>query len=220
MDTRIGILAGTGLEGTGLALRFAKVGFQVAIGSRCREKAKRRADELAEKLGSNHLVGAGNDEVAASSDLIFLAAPFEHATGIIESCKSYFRQGCILVDVTVPLVFQNGRVSLLPLQEGSGSQHLARRVPPEVPLVATFKTISAKVLADLSCELDCDEFVCSDWPQAKARVMGAMRSIRSLRPLDAGPLREARALEHMTALAIGMNRRLKAREVRFRVVGL
>jgi predicted dinucleotide-binding enzyme len=72
----------------------------------------------------------------------------------------------------------------------------------------------------LDDELDCDDFVVGDNGDARARVIEAMRGISGLRPVDAGGLEGARAIERMTVLAIGINRRYKIKTARFRVIGL
>lgn len=219
-DIKLGILGGTGVEGRALALRFAEAGFSVAIGSREAEKAREKARELSARLGKSRFTGGENAAIAASCNLVFLTTPFVHARELIDACRKTFQPGSVLVDVTVPITLREGSVQLLALEEGSGSEHLASYLPEGTPLVAAFKTIPAKVLGDLDTRLDCDLFVCGDSGEAKARVMQCASQLGTLRPIDAGPLREARALERMTALAIGINRRYKVKAGRFRVVGL
>jgi NADPH-dependent F420 reductase len=220
----IAVLGGTGREGSGLALRLGLAGFPVLIGSRSCERACEKAEELRHRLGrgigSTSFTGKENTEAARVADLIFLAAPFEHAADLLRACLPVFQTGSTLVDVTVPLAFQAGQVQVMELPEGSGSAHLARYLPEEMTLVAAFKTIPAQLLADLDKDLDCDVFVCSDSPQAKNQVMEVVSRVAGLRPVDAGSLREAHTLEHMSALAIGLNRRYKVKAARFRVVGL
>ncbi len=124
------------------------------------------------------------------------------------------------MDVTVPLTFGAGSVGLLNLEEGSGSEHLAKYLPEGIPLVAAFKTISANVLANLEISLDCDVFICGDSRGARVRVMEVAARITGLRAIDAGPLRQARVLEPMTALAVDINRRYGIDSSRYRMVGL
>jgi NADPH-dependent F420 reductase len=220
----IGMLGGTGREGSGLALRLSLAGFPILIGSRSSERAREKAEELRHRLGQASdptvFTGKENAEVARAADLIFLTAPFEHAAELLQACRPAFQTGSILVDVTVPLTFQAGRVQAMEFVEGSGSQHLANYLPEGITLVAAFKTIPAQLLADLNTRLDCDVFVCGDSQQAKGRVLEVASRIVGLRPVDAGPLREAHTLERMCALAIGLNRRYKVKTARFRVVGL
>jgi predicted dinucleotide-binding enzyme len=58
MTKTIAVLGGTGNEGPGLALRWAKSGqYKVIIGSRQAEKGQRVAAELNERLGQNLIEG-------------------------------------------------------------------------------------------------------------------------------------------------------------------
>jgi NADPH-dependent F420 reductase len=213
----IALLGGTGKEGQGLAVRFAAAGFQVVIGSREADKAQ----EVARRYPGASISGGENTAILSEADFVFLCVPFERAGELLDTCRPYWREGCIVVDTTVPLRFEAGNVGLIELPEPSGSQHLAARLPAGVPLVAAFKTISAHTLADLSASLDCDLMVCGDDASARTRLIEAASGIGSgLRVLDGGPLRHARALEAMCALAIGLNRRYKAKSARFRVVGV
>jgi hypothetical protein len=94
------------------------------------------------------------------------------------------------------------------------------RLPENVGLAAAFKTLPAHVLGDPQRPLDCDEFVCADSDEARARAIALVQKLPGLRPVDVGPLSRARFIEHLTALAIAINRRHKIHDARFRVVGL
>jgi len=220
----IGVLGGTGPEGIGLALRLGQAGFPVFLGSRSAERARDKAQELSDRLQKEgqtaRVTGDENAVVAAASDLLFLTAPFEHAADLLKQCHSEFRGNAVLVDVTVPLVFQAGRVGLRELTERSGSEYLSKFLPENVKIVAAFKTIPARLLGDLGASLDCDMFVCGDSEEAKILVVEIASRFPGLRPLNVGSLLEAGTLERMCALAIGMNRRFKAKHARFRVVGV
>ena len=54
---KIAILGGTGPQGQGLALRFASVGIDVAVGSRDKQRAETAAKEM------NSLLGNENDNI-------------------------------------------------------------------------------------------------------------------------------------------------------------
>ena len=58
----IAILGGTGDQGLGLALRFAKAGRPVVIGSRKAEKAVQAADEVRAAVPDANVVGYENPE--------------------------------------------------------------------------------------------------------------------------------------------------------------
>lgn len=219
-ELKVGLIGGTGEEGRGLALRWAMAGARVAIGSRTIERAKTTADELNQFVANNPISYGENSTVVAESEFVLLTVPFAHAASTLDSHKQDFRAGAILIDITVPVSFEQGRVRYVELAEGSASEHLRAQLPEQVPLVAAFKTEPAHLLADASAKLDCDVFVASDDKEAKARVMEAVKFIEGLRPVDAGTLYSARTLERMTVLAIGINRRYKIKTACYRVMGL
>jgi NADPH-dependent F420 reductase len=217
----VSILGGTGKEGKALARRFATAGFQVSLGSRNLERAQQAARELHDEIPGAAVRGATNQVVAAQGGLAFLCVPYDSAAATLQSCREQWPAGTVVIDTTVPLIFDRQRGAILQSVEGnSGSEVLANELPEGVPLVAAFKTIPAHVLGDVREPLDCDVIVCSDDPVAKTRVMDAARRLSGLRPVDGGPLRHARALEAMCCLLIGINRRHKIKGGRFRVVGL
>lgn len=219
-DLKVGLIGGTGEEGRGLALRWALSGARVTIGSRASEKARTTADELNAIIGGDRIGYATNQVAIAHSEFVLLTVPFAHAASTLEAHRQDFREGSILLDITVPVSFEQGRVRYVDLPEGSASEHLQRLLPSYIALVAAFKTEPAHLLADVHEPLECDSFVASDSKEAKTRVMNAIKFIEGLRPVDAGPLYSARALERMTVLAIGINRRYKVKTARFRVIGL
>ena len=219
-ELKVGLIGGTGEEGRGLALRWAMAGAQVTIGSRSIERARATADELNELLKTNLIGSAENQTAIAESEFVLLTVPFAHASSTLEAHAQDFRPGSILIDITVPVSFEQGRVRYVELPEGSASEHLLTRLPESIPLVAAFKTEPAHLLADPNAKLDCDALVASNDKEAKARVIEAIKFIEGLRPVDAGTLYSARTLERMTVLAIGINRRYKIKTACYRVMGL
>ncbi|MFP5265502.1 MAG: NADPH-dependent F420 reductase [Blastocatellia bacterium] len=218
-ELKVGLIGGTGEEGRGLAIRWAMAGAQVTIGSRTVERAKATADELNGLVKGGAIRYAGNREAVADSEFVLLTVPFQHAASTLESHAGDFRPGSLLIDITVPVAFEKG-ARYVELPEGSASEHLRARLPESIPLVAAFKTEPAHLLADVSARLNCDVFVASDSKEAKARVTEAIKFIEGLRPVDAGILYSARAIERMTVLAIGINRRYKIKTACYRVEGL
>jgi len=225
-ELSVGLIGGTGEEGRGLALRWAIAGARVSIGSRTLDRAKTAADDLNQLLDaragqSAQRIGYGeNRDVIAGSELALLTVPFAHAASTLETHRQDFRDGSIVIDITVPVSFEQGRVRYVELPEGSASEHLKARLSESIPLVAAFKTEPAHLLAEIDESLDCDSFVASDSKEAKTRVMEAIAFIKGLRAVDAGTLYSARTLERMTVLAIGINRRNKIKTARYRIVGL
>lgn len=222
-DEIVGLIGGTGEEGQGIALRLAMAGVPCWIGSRSVEKAQQVSGELNQRLASHPesapIEGMGNRSLLEHCELLFLTVPFNHARSTLESLRDAFREGHVLVDVTVPLHFEKGP-HLLELEERCGAERLRRLVPEQIPMAAAFKTLPAHLLCEIDKPLDCDEFLCADSSEGRRRVLDVVGRIDRLRWIDAGPLRYCQALEAMTMMVIGINRRYKIREGRFRVEGL
>jgi 8-hydroxy-5-deazaflavin:NADPH oxidoreductase len=214
----ITILGGTGHQGSGLAQRFAAAGKHVIVGSRDREKARGIVDGW--NSPGAPIEVAGNAEAVERGEIVILAVPFTTIDALLDEVRPHFRAGTVAIDVTVPVTFTSGKMAMLEVSEGSASEHIRARLPESVGLAAVFKTLPAHVLGDPRTPLDCDEFVCADSDEARAQAMALVHKLPGLRPVDVGPLSRARFVEHLTALAIAINRRHKIHDARFRVVGL
>jgi 8-hydroxy-5-deazaflavin:NADPH oxidoreductase len=216
VQTIIAVVGGTGSEGRGLAARFAKAGVQVRIGSRNLEKAQ----EAAHRIGEN-ATGHTNSDAVSGASIVVLTVPLSAQVETLKSIRGSFAPGAILVDATVPLeVAIGGRVSrILTLWDGSAAQQAARLVPA-VPVVAAFHALSAEALAKLDHPLDCDALLCGDSADAKAAVAKLAAMIPGVRPVDAGPLDNARLLESAAALLVSLNLRHKVKESGMRITGL
>jgi 8-hydroxy-5-deazaflavin:NADPH oxidoreductase len=218
----IGIVSGTGREGTALATRLAQAGYPVIIGSRTEERALQKARELAALLRNAGLdptlSGATNAEMAEKAGVCVLSVPFPH---VLESVRLLsFRPGTVVIDTTVPVAFEGRSARFVDTGGRSVAEQIQAAVSPGVHVATAFQTIPARILGDLDSPLDCDIFVCSDSPEAKRVTMDLVRPIPGLRPVDAGSLAEAGTIERMAVLAISMNLRYRVKSARFRVVGL
>ena len=71
----IAILGGTGKEGAGLAVRWAKLGHSIIIGSRDAERAKAKAAELRDVAHAIPIVGHTNEEAAELGEVVVVALP-------------------------------------------------------------------------------------------------------------------------------------------------
>jgi 8-hydroxy-5-deazaflavin:NADPH oxidoreductase len=118
----------------------------------------------------------------------------------------------VLIDATVPLAASvGGRASrTLGVWQGSAAQQAAELVPKGVSVVAAFQNVSAEVLnGDNEDDVDCDVIVCSDDPNATQVAMELAAKIAGTRAIDGGKLENARIVEQITALLIGLNIRHK-----------
>ena len=211
-DSRtIAILGGTGPAGTGLALRWARAGETIILGSRDAQRAQEAAEKIKQKAGPDARVsGMENAAACAASDLLVLTVPFEGQAALLKQLKPAIRPGSILVDATVALAASiGGRASrTLGVWQGSSAQQAAELVPKGVSVVAAFHNLSAELLNG-DDPLDCDVIVCSDDASALQITRQLAARIPGLRAIDGGKLENARILEQITALLVGLNIRHK-----------
>ena len=220
MPRVIAILGGTGPEGYGLALRWARAGETVTIGSRDAKRAQEAAAKIKASVGDAKISGDENAAACAAADLIVLTVPFEGHAALLKQIKPAIRPGSIVVDTTVPLAASvGGRATrTLGVWQGSAAQETAELVPKGIPVVAAFHNASAELLnADASVE--CDVIVCSDDPNATQEVRTLAAKIPGVRPIDGGKLEMARVVEQITALLIALNIRHKGHSG-IRITGL
>lgn len=221
MSRTIAVLGGTGPEGFGLALRWTIAGETVIIGSRDAKRAQEAADRIKQRAGANAKVtGAENVDACAAADLLVLTIPFEGHAALLKQLKPALRPGSIVVDATVPLAASvGGRASrTLGVWQGSAAQQTAELVPNGVSVVAAFQNTSAEIL-NAEGPVDCDVIVCSDDVEAGKSVRALAAKIPGVRAIDGGKLENARILEQITALLIGLNIRHKGHSG-IRITGL
>jgi NADPH-dependent F420 reductase len=207
----IAIIGGTGPAGTGLALRWARAGEKVIIGSRDAARAQQAADKIAQRVGGSAQVsGMENSAACAACDLLMLTVPFEGQAELLKQLKPTIKPGTVLIDATVPLAASiGGRASrVLGVWQGSAAQQTAELVPKGVSVVAAFHNISADVL-NSDNDVDCDVIVCSDDPACTQVAMDLAAKIPRIRAIDGGKLENARIVEQITALMVGLNIRHK-----------
>ena len=217
----IAILGGTGPAGTGLALRWARAGESIIIGSRDAQRARQVAATIQQKAGAEaNVSGMENAGACAVTDLLVLTVPFEGQAALLKQLKPTISQGSILVDATVPLAASvGGRASrTLGVWQGSAAQQTAELVPAGVSVVAAFHNLSADLLNG-DAPLDCDVIVCSDDPNAAQITRALAAKIPGVRAIDGGKLENARIVEQITALLIGLNIRHKG-HAGIRITGL
>ena len=207
----IAILGGTGPAGMGLALRLARAGETIVLGSRDAQRAQEAADRIMQRAGAKVLVsGVENAAACAAADILVLTVPFEGQATLIKQLKPAIRAGSILIDATVALAAGvGGRASrTLGVWQGSAAQQAAELVPKGVSVAAAFHNLSADLLNGDEA-LDCDVVVCSDDANAIQITRKLAARIPGVRAIDGGKLENARALEQITALLIGLNIRHK-----------
>lgn len=218
----IAILGGTGDQGLGLALRFAKAGRTVVIGSRKAERAVAAADDVRAKVSGADVVGLENAEATARAGVVILSVPFEHTAATVKGVREALCPGQVLVSMGVPLAtaIGDGPVRTLGVWQGSCAELVAGLAPEGVATVSAFQNVAAHRLQHLEEPVECDVIV-SGAKAARERVMALCGLVPGLRAVDGGPLANARYVEGWTALLIGLNVRYKVPEgMGFRLTGL
>jgi NADPH-dependent F420 reductase len=211
LSRTIAILGGTGPAGMGLALRWARAGESIVIGSRSADRAREAAAKVIQAAGSSaQVTGDTNAAACAATDLLALTVPFEGQAALLKELKPSFKPGSILIDATVPLASGvGGRASrTLGVWQGSAAQQTAELVPKGVTVVAAFQNCSADVMNG-DGPVECDVIACSDDPAAIQTVCELAAKIPGVRALDGGKLENARIVEQITALLVGLNIRHK-----------
>jgi 8-hydroxy-5-deazaflavin:NADPH oxidoreductase len=216
----IAVLGGTGPEGFGLALRWAKAGETVIIGSRDAQRAQDAADKIKQRIPGANVSGDENTAACRAADLLVLTIPFEGHAALLKQLKPAIRPGSIVIDTTVPLAASvGGRATrTLGVWQGSAAQETAELVPKGISVVAAFHNVGAELL-NADGPVDCDVIACSDDPNASQIVRNLAKKIPGVRALDGGKLENARIVEQITALLIGLNIRHKGHSG-IRITGL
>jgi NADPH-dependent F420 reductase len=216
----IAVLGGTGPEGFGLALRWAQAGETVIIGSRDATRAQDAANKIKQRAPGANISGSENIAACAAADLLVLTIPFEGHTALLKQLKPAIRPGSVVIDTTVPLAASvGGRASrTLGVWQGSAAQETAELVPKGVSVVAAFHNAGAELL-NADGPVDCDVIVCGDDPAAVEIVRNLATKIAGVRAIDGGKLENARIVEQITALLIGLNIRHKGHSG-IRITGL
>jgi len=222
---KIAIIGGTGDLGFGLALRWARAGREILIGSRQEEKAVKAAEEISNILGDVNVVGKDNVEATKEAQIVVLSVPFQFLVPTMRQIRDVLYEGDIVISVIVPLAVEIGGFS--PTQvvtpwQGSAAELIQSLAPPGVQVVSAFQNMSSYRLQDIDNPVECDAIV-SGAKSARKEVMELAELIPGVRGIDGGRLDYARLVEPITALLIGLNIRYKNKEgigIRFTYVNL
>jgi 8-hydroxy-5-deazaflavin:NADPH oxidoreductase len=217
----IPIIGGTGALGYGLALRWARAGHAVVIGSRSEERAAEAARKLSQLAPDAEIEGLPNEQAAKQGSVVFLTVPFRAQSENLNNLREALEPGQLLVDCTVPLAAAVGGKATrsLGVWQGSAAEQAQEMVPEGVTVVAALHTVSAPTLADTGAELDEDVLLCGDRKADKTKVARLVEAIPGLRAVNAGQLEMARIVEQLTPMLISINARYKA-HAGIRIVGL
>ncbi len=207
---RIGILGGTGPAGSALAARLASVGYTCIIGSRSKYRSMEIRDQLIAKWPelAERLECADNPG-AAAGDIVIIATPWDSAATTAQEFEDLLA-GKVVISMANALVRVGHEFQPLVPPRGSVAAHVQAAVP-RCRVVAAFHHLPANELGHLGSPIDSDVLICSDDPAATLIVADIVSKIPGCRPLDAGELSNATAIEAFTAVLLQLNVRYKTR---------
>lgn len=214
----IAILGGTGDLGTGLAMRWAKAGHRIVIGSRTLAKAQKAVAALAEfspMQDAEQYRAMENPAAAEAGEVVVLTVPAAHQIGTLESVREGLA-GKILVDVTVPLAPPRVGTVQLP-REGSAGKRAQDHLGSRVRVVTAFQNVAAHLLKE-DVAIECDVLVCGNKRAARQRVI-ELAAEAGMRGWHAGPIENSAAAEALTSVLIQINRRHAISHSGIQIVG-
>ncbi len=211
----VAVIGASGALGFGLALRLARTGVPVAIGSRDAARAIDTAERARAIVPDGSFSGydnAGAVQAVGDAGIVVLSVPFRNQSETLANLKHALAPGQLLIDATVPLAAAvSGKATrMLGVWQGSAAQQALEMVPEGVHVVSALHTVSAASLSDLEHPLEQDVLVCGDSRADKQRAAALIERIDGLRCVDCGKLEMARTTEALTALLISVNARYKA----------
>ncbi len=206
------MLGASGALGFGLAIRLARSGVPIVIGSRDADRAKQAAERAAALVPGGTFSGGENASAVQAAPTVILCVPFRNQSETLTNLKQALRPGQLLIDTTVPLAAAvSGRATrMLGVWQGSAAEQAQEMAPEGVRVVAALHTVSASALADLDTVLGEDVLICGDKRADKREAAALLGRIEGLRCVDCGRLEMARITESLTAMLIGVNARYKA----------
>ena len=215
MGKIIGIVGGTGKQGSGLALRWAK-SHDVIVGSRDPARAEAQAKECSAAAGAPVRAGS-NVDAARDAEVVVLSVPYSaHAATLREIAPVL--AGKVVIDLTVPL--EPPRVTVVHLPpKGAAALETQEIAGAEARVVAALHHVSSTHLKDLSHALEGDVLVAGNDADAKATVIALIADL-GLRGIDAGPLQNAIAIESLTPVLLHINKQYKVRGAGIRILGI
>jgi len=186
-------IIGSGNMAAAIGTRAAKRGHTIELMGR--NAAETQA--LADRIGDGATVGTYGARPAG--DIVIIAVLYQGAVDVVEHYGDALA-GKVLVDITNP--FDADGTGLVTTAGNSVAEQIAAVAPEDAHVVKAVNTIFGHVIAH---DEPLDAFFAGDDAEAKARVAAFLASL-DMRPLDAGGLEMAHALEWAGILLVGLAR--------------
>lgn len=189
---KIGIL-GTGMVGKNIGRKLAELGHEVMMGSRTSNNQS--AIEWASQNGPKAAHGTFED-AAKFGGMLFLCVKGDAAKEAIEKAGIGNFKGKIVVDITNPLSFQEGREPLLFVSNTSSLSEDVQKTIPDALVVKTLNMVSSSVMTDPKKAVgEASMFISGNDSEAKAKVKKVLQDFGWKDVLDLGDIKAARGME-------------------------
>lgn len=214
----VGILGGTGPAGRALGTRLAANGMDVVLGSRTVERGAEIAAEVLEAWPGRDLpVHGGSNEEAAAADVVVLATPWDGAVATVIDLAEPLAGKVVVSMVNALTRFGKEFQALVPVR-GSIAASVQAAIP-SAHVTAAFQHLPARELGQIDELLVADVLICADDPLGASTTEALVSSMAGLRPVHAGSLAGANAVEALTAVLLNVNIRYRS-HVAIRLGGL
>jgi len=206
------VIGASGAFGFGIAIRLARAGVPIAIGSRQSERARETVARAAAAIPQGRFSAHDNAGAARAASTVILSVPFRNQSETLTNLAPALTPGQLLIDASVPLAAAvSGKATrMLGVWQGSAAQQAREMAPDGVRVVSALHTVSAASLTDLEHPLDQDVLLCGDAREDKRQAARLLELLGGTRCVDCGRLEMARITESLTALLISVNARYKS----------
>ena len=184
-------IIGSGNVGKALASSATRAGHQVTIASRDPQKAEQAAQ------ATNAQAADTPKEAVQDAELVVLAVPADKVDDLLFELSNDL-DGKVIIDVTNRVDMQDPAKTL----DGTSMAEHIQQQAPKAHVVKAFNYAFASRQADPIVDgAPLDGFVAGDHEASKRKALDFVESV-GFRPIDAGPLSMARALEALAVLNI------------------
>ncbi len=214
---KIALVGGTGDIGMGFAVRWGQK-HKIIIGSRSVDKARESAAKMMQLFGAvGNVQGTDNASAIASADVVVLCVPYEHLAYVTSGLSDSYNSQLVISPV-VPMTYNGKFFQYQPPSQGSAALQARSLLPQSVKVISAFHTICAAALQDIDRVMKADIFICGDDAQAIDITTQLAGEIKSLRPLNAGPLAVSPMVESLTPFLLNVARKNKIKDAGIAVV--
>jgi NADPH-dependent F420 reductase len=175
-------------------------------------------DRILEKWPDRSLsIRSADNAGAADAEVVVIATPWDAAAATARSVADHLHRK-VVICMSNAIAQVAGEFQPLVPPRGSVSASVQAEVA-DAYVAAALHHVPATELGNLNHEVASDVLVCSDHPRATETASEIIVGIPGARPLDAGGLSNAMAIEAFTAVLLQLNSRYQTR-VAVRLTGI